>query len=121
MQKFKDKNNNVHEIEAGFENLLPEGSVEITQAEADTLLAPTTQDIEVKRKTDIKNEGVRRIQIIFPFFVNLDDIDFISEFWKSIDVSVRNPTVKFQSAINIYGAAMAAITNDTLLNDVVWP
>ncbi len=48
MKQFKDLNNNVHEIEAGFENLLPKGSVEITQAEADVLLAPpppTKQEI----------------------------------------------------------------------------
>ncbi len=48
MKIYKDLNNKVHEIEAGFENLLPVGSIEITQAEADILLAPpapTKQEI----------------------------------------------------------------------------
>lgn len=40
MKKFKDTNNKVHEIEEGFEHLLPSGTVEITEQEAAELLAP---------------------------------------------------------------------------------
>lgn len=41
MPYFKDKTNAVHCLDsAEFAHLLPEGSVEITQAEADTLRAP---------------------------------------------------------------------------------
>ena len=40
MTKFKDKNNQVHEIEEGFEHLLPSGVIEITEQEAIVLLAP---------------------------------------------------------------------------------
>jgi len=40
MKIYKDTNNQVHEIDIGFESLLPAGSVEITRAQADVLLAP---------------------------------------------------------------------------------
>lgn len=54
---FKDTNNKVHEIEEGFEHLLPVGAVEITQAEADALRAPTAAEIEAKRKSDITDKA----------------------------------------------------------------
>ena len=54
MKTFKDINNKVHEIEEGFEHLLPEGSVEITQAEADDLLAPTAEELEAIRIQALK-------------------------------------------------------------------
>ena len=37
--KYKDSNNEVHQIPEGFERLLPTGCVQITDAEADTLIA----------------------------------------------------------------------------------
>lgn len=46
--KFKDTNNQVHEIEKGFEYLLPEGCVEITDKEAQEIIVsnivPPTYD-----------------------------------------------------------------------------
>lgn len=48
MKRFKDPNNNdqPHEIEEGFEHLLPEGCVEIDQTEFDTLTAPVPETVE---------------------------------------------------------------------------
>jgi len=43
MEKYK-VNNKVHEIEAGFEHLLPIGAVKITDAGAIDLLKPTLQE-----------------------------------------------------------------------------
>jgi len=49
MLKFKDQNDNVHEVEEGFESLLPPNSIKITEAEASVLQTPsppTEQEIE---------------------------------------------------------------------------
>ena len=40
MKKFKDTNNQVHEIEEGYEHLLPSDAVPITDEEAVILLTP---------------------------------------------------------------------------------
>jgi len=54
MKKFKDINNKVHEIEEGFEHLLPADSIEITDQEAIELQAPTPEELEVTRIQDLK-------------------------------------------------------------------
>lgn len=50
MKLFKDDNNVVHEIENGFEHLLPVGCTEVTRNEADALIEsaivpPTYQEL----------------------------------------------------------------------------
>jgi len=45
MKYFKDTNNQVHAVEAGFEDLLPAGCVEITEDEAHSLVKPTPEQI----------------------------------------------------------------------------
>lgn len=46
MPNYKDHNNSLHWLDdASFSYLLPDGSVEITQAEADALRAPTAVKI----------------------------------------------------------------------------
>lgn len=45
---FKDSNDKIHEIEEGYEHLLPAGCVEITQAEAEALLAPTPEEAKAQ-------------------------------------------------------------------------
>jgi len=66
MKIYKDTNNKVHEIDFGFENLLPSGSTEITQAEADALLSPSPSETEVKRKLGIKAEAQKTIIRFLP-------------------------------------------------------
>lgn len=48
MKHFKDQNNQVHGIEAGFEHLLPEGCVEITIEEARELAVQNAPKIDPK-------------------------------------------------------------------------
>ncbi|MHB8803569.1 MAG: DUF4376 domain-containing protein [Rhodocyclaceae bacterium] len=61
MLYFKDKTNSVHCIESTeFAYLLPEGSVEITNAEADALRAPTAAQIVADKWNAIKAERDRR-------------------------------------------------------------
>jgi len=40
IKKFKDKNGKIHEIEVGFEYMLPANCIEIDQTEFDILVAP---------------------------------------------------------------------------------
>ena len=68
MKKFKDSNNKTHEIEEGFEYMLPDGCVEIDQAEFDLLTAPpipTAQEIEDAKTAQAESElGSDAIRII---------------------------------------------------------
>ena len=71
--KFKDLNNSAHEIEEGFEQLLPDGCSEINQAEFDLLTAPpipTAQEIEDAKSARVENEiGSDAIRIIIETIV----------------------------------------------------
>jgi len=57
MKKFKDVNNKVHEIEEGFEHLLPVGATEITDAEAISLLTPSLQEAKELKILDLYQDG----------------------------------------------------------------
>jgi len=52
MKKFK-ANSQIHEIEEGFEHLLPIGAIEITSAEADNLLLPSLQEYKKTKVLDL--------------------------------------------------------------------
>lgn len=74
-KKFKDGNNKVHEIEEGFEHLLPgnfDDYVEINQAEADILTAPTpltAQEINDNKDAQVEAElGGDNIRILVSIF-----------------------------------------------------
>jgi len=54
-KKFKDLNNNIHEIKEGFEYLLPNGCTEITDAEAVDLLKPTLQETKELKTLGLYN------------------------------------------------------------------
>lgn len=61
MPYFKDKTNALHFLDdAAFAHLLPEGIVEITDAEADALRAPTLAEIKAHQWESIKAERDRR-------------------------------------------------------------
>lgn len=61
MPYFKDKTNGLHFLDdAEFVNLLPIGSVQITDAEADALRAPTAAQIVATKWDAIKAERDRR-------------------------------------------------------------
>jgi len=92
-----------------------------------------------KRK-ELNQEGLRRIQLIFPAIKDFDDLDLLAEHYLSIDSTARKPTVKFQKliatrqarnqarqAINALTTVTNALTTVTDINnyDVVntptWP
>ena len=59
--KYKDSNNEVHQIEEGFEHLLPAGCVQITDAEADAITAskvvpPTYQELRAEAYPSIADQ-----------------------------------------------------------------
>jgi len=57
MALHKDLNNNIHDDDNGKAlHFLPDGCVEITQAEADTLLLPTQAELNAQRKQAIYAE-----------------------------------------------------------------
>lgn len=59
----------------------------------------------------IKQEGLIRIQIIFPAIKDIDEAVFAIEQWLSIDLAARTPTPNFSTFISTVQAAKAAITN----------
>lgn len=46
MKKYKDSNNKVHEIDEGYEYLLPSGCVEITEEEANEINKPPQKTVQ---------------------------------------------------------------------------
>jgi len=59
---------------------------------------------------ELKLEGLRRIQLIFPSISDFDELDFATEQYLSIAPAARQPTTNFQSAIDIRQAAKSAIS-----------
>jgi len=123
MKKFK-VNNEVHEIEEGFEHLLPMGSVEITAEEAAALLAPTTEEQtaidEAQRVKDINIETVTRITTEVPAIESLAMIDFAVELFKSVDNVTLTPSLAKANAIRVAGRD-AVDDGITQVGDIVWP
>lgn len=61
MPYYKDLQNKVHVLDsAEFEHLLPPGCVQITEAEAAAIQAPTTDQVKVAKWESIKAERDRR-------------------------------------------------------------
>ena len=75
--KYKDLNNNVHDIEEGFEYLLPSGSVKITDAQATALLKPppeTPDEANTRKDSQVEAEiGTDVVRIIMETVVPLID------------------------------------------------
>lgn len=75
MKKFKDLNNKPHEIQEGFEHLLPNGCTEIDQTEFDTLTAPaplTAQEISDNNDAQVETElGGDNIRILVETFLEI--------------------------------------------------
>lgn len=61
------------------------------------------------RKLEIKQEGLARINAVFPAIDDIDQLHFHVEFWLSIAPAARQPTANFQLVSNIYTAAKDAI------------
>lgn len=68
-------------------------------------------DIKEAKIGAIKAEALLRIAAMFPAITSVDEIQFYAEFWLSIKVTARAPTVAFQKVIDIYSAAKTAIAS----------
>ena len=58
---------------------------------------------------EIKEEGLRRIQLLIPGVKDIDTLELVEEIWLSIAPTARQATANFQAAIDIRVAAKAAI------------
>lgn len=87
---------------------------------------------KIEKADEIKAEGLKHINAVFPALDSLDEIQLVAEFWLSIAPAARQPTADFQSAIDIYSAAKAGIIAVNALDlasvqafdpivDVGWP
>jgi hypothetical protein len=78
------------------------------QAEWDANVPP----IYARLIEQIKNEGLRRIQAIYPAVGSMDDLDLLIDLFTSIDASARqSPKPGIASVIAIIVAAKSAIAN----------
>lgn len=66
-------------------------------------------DYKDAKIADIKAEGLRRMQLVFPALNSVDEVKLIGELWQSIAPSARNPTANMTRVINTRQAAEAAI------------
>ena len=90
-------------------------------------------DIKTNKISELKTEGLARIQLIFPAIENWDDLELVRDQWLSIVPAARQATANFQSMIDIFQAGRnAAITINALVDvvsvqaysvqtDPVWP
>jgi len=80
---------------------------------------PEAQDDKIE---ELKLEGLRRIQLVFPSISDFDELDFATEQYLSIAPAARQPTADFQSAIDIRQSAKSAISfinNLSVLTEIV--
>ena len=82
---------------------------------------------------ELKREGLRRINVVFPAVQDFDELDLIREQYLSVAPAARNATAAFQKLIDIVQAGKAAsviingydLTSDITSYDVVntpsWP
>lgn len=94
------------------------------------------KDISLVKAAKIKAlraEGLRRISAIFPAITDIDQIQFIAEFWLSIAPAARQPTANFQKVIDIRAQvilhtaainallAVQSVESYDVVNTPAWP
>jgi hypothetical protein len=76
MKTFKDTNNKLHVIDEAFIHLLPNGCLEITQEEADAILAPTPQQVAdassalAKQQADDAQKASTKADAVIQYLIN---------------------------------------------------
>ena len=66
-------------------------------------------DAKIDKISEIKAEGLRRIQLIYPSIDSFDQLQFEKDKWQSIAPAARQATVDFQKVIDIYQVGVTAI------------
>jgi hypothetical protein len=89
--------------------------------------------VKDEKKTELKAEGLMRIQAIMPAISDFDMLEFMREFWLSIAPAARSPTTSFTQIIDIYQAGrdaiavinglgtVSAVLAYDVVNDPSWP
>ena len=93
MRTFKDLKNKIHVIDDAFIPMLPDGCIEITEAEADALRAPPTPTPEeLAAKSEYKSQQdlkyAAKMDAIFTDIAT----DTIDQLVHKIEVQFPNPT-----------------------------
>ncbi len=90
-------------------------------------------DEKTVKKLELKNEGLSRIQLLFPSISDFDELALVREQWLSMTSASRSPTVEFQKMIDIYSAGLSGISainalttvtdvqNYDVVNTPAWP
>ncbi len=90
-------------------------------------------DAKAIKKLELKNEGLSRIQLLFPSISDFDELALVREQWLSMASAARSPTVNFQKMIDIYSAGLSGISainalttvtdvkNYDVVNTPAWP
>ena len=138
MINYTEKGIGLHELigEAGFSFSQVDGVWVSSDDTAVQLIIDSydpLEDYKTTKKDEVKAEGLNRINIQFPAIQSVDEIKFYAEFWQSIAPAARQATTDFQKVIDIYTAAIAAIStinsytlesevnNYDPLIDPIWP
>lgn len=110
--------------------VVPDGAIEISEAEYqefrgfknerkwDVSTGTVVQEIRLfgvdaereDKIAELKEYAVFLIQTVIPGVKDVDTVDMIAELWMSIATVAKQPTSKFQYAIDVRQAAKAAIT-----------
>lgn len=78
----------------------------------------TLPDHKASKNGEIKEEALLRINSVFPAIASIDDMQLISELWKSVVGGAKSPTTDMQAAIDIYTAARNAITEVSAMDNL---
>lgn len=68
---------------------------------------PSLKSLKIQ---EVKQEGLNRINQIFPAISSFDELQLVREQYLSINAAARSPTADFQSAIDVYTAGRDAIS-----------
>jgi len=77
---------------------------------------PLTYVRSIKNQ-EIKDEGLSRVQVVFPAITGFDDLQIERERYLSIAPAARSATTDYQKMIDIYVAGANAITQNNLEAD----
>lgn len=105
VKKYKDLKGKIHEIEEGFEHLLPSGSVEITDNEANDLLFPPDVVEAMTReakKSDIAKEALSRIKAQVSSWNTFERVAEIVGMWNLLNIANATPEQLLARDIYIY-------------------
>ncbi len=79
---------------------------EVVQAIIDSYNPLPSRKLE--KISELKVEGLKRVQILFPAISNFDELDLVREQYLTVAPVARTPTISFQTLIDIVLAGNAA-------------